>query len=122
MIFPSGRLRILVATRAIDFRKGHDGLMSVVQHELGCDPFDGTVYVFRAKRIDRVKIVFWDGTGLVLTYKRLEGGGFVWPSVRDGVMRFSHGQFEALFEGLDWRRLHAVPDQRPAIPVAAALP
>jgi transposase len=114
-LFPSGKLRIFVSTCPIDFRKGHDGLIAVVQHELGRDPFDGTVFVFRAKRGDRVKIVFWDGTGLVMTYKRLEGGNFVWPAVRSGIMRFSKGQFEALFEGLDWRRLHAVPDQRPVV-------
>ena len=77
MIFPSGQLRIFVVTRPIDFRKGHDGLASAVQHDLHRDPFDGTVYVFRAKRGDRVKILLWDGTGLVLAYKRLEGSSFV---------------------------------------------
>ena len=74
----------------------------------GFDPHSGVTVVFRSKRGDRVKILVWDGTGLVLTYKRLENGQFSWPQIRDGVMRLSRAQFEALFEGLDWRRV-AVP-------------
>ncbi len=70
--------------------------------------------VFRAKRGDRIKILLWDGTGLVMTYKRLEEGKFAWPAVRDGVMRLSRAQFEALFEGLDWRRVHARRVRKPA--------
>jgi transposase len=61
-----------------------------------------------------VKILVWDGTGLVLTYKRLESGQFIWPQIRDGVMRLSRAQFEALFEGLDWRRVSVPLVQVPA--------
>jgi len=57
-------MRILVATRPVDFRKGHDGLAALVQSALKEDPFTGTVFVFRAKRADRLKILFWDGSGL----------------------------------------------------------
>ena len=70
MLMPSQGVRILVATRPVDFRKGHDGLASMVQSALAQDPFTGTVFVFRAKRADRMKILFWDGSGLVMTYKR----------------------------------------------------
>jgi len=62
---PSQGVRILVATQPVDFRKGHDGLASMVQSALAQDPFTGTVFVFRAKRADRMKILFWDGSGLV---------------------------------------------------------
>lgn len=62
----------------------------------------------------RIKVLVWDGSGIVLTYKRLEQGKFAWPAVRDGVMRLSRAQFEALFEGLDWRRVHARRVRRPA--------
>ena len=103
MIVPGSALRIVVATRPADFRKGHDGLAAVVDHELGRDPHSGLVVVFRAKRVDRVKILLWDGTGLVLTYQRLKQGRFPWPGVRDGVMRPLRAQFEELFEGRDWR-------------------
>ena len=65
MLMPSQGVRILVATRPVDFRKGHDGLASMVQSALAQDPFTGTVFVFRAKRADRMKILFWDGSGLV---------------------------------------------------------
>ena len=65
-----------------------------------------TVYVFRAKRADRVKLVFWDGTGVVLVAKRLEEGQFRWPRIEDGVMRLTATELQALLEGLDWRRVH----------------
>jgi len=107
-------LRIVVATKPVDFRKGHDGLTAVVQEQLGLDPHSGLIVVFRSKRGDRAKILVWDGTGLVLIYKRLEQGSFTWPAVRDGVMRLSKAQFEALFEGLDWRRVMARRVRRPA--------
>jgi len=114
-MIPSGPLlRIVVATKPVDFRKGHDGLTVVVQEQLGLDPHSGLIVVFRSKRGDRAKILVWDGTGLVLIYKRLEQGSFTWPAVRDGVMRLSKAQFEALFEGLDWRRVMARRVRRPA--------
>lgn len=105
MIVPSQAVKIVVATRPVDFRKGHDGLAAVVQNELGLDPHSGIIVVFRARRGDRIKVLLWDGSGLVLAYKRLEQGKFSWPRISDGVMRLSRGQFEALFEGLDWRRV-----------------
>ncbi len=112
MVSPNG-MRILVATEAGGFRKGHDGLAAVVQNELGLDPYSGVAYVFRAKRADRIKVLWFDGTGLVLAYKRLEQGRFAWPAVRDGVIRLTRAQFEALFEGLDWRRAWSPRVRRP---------
>ncbi len=114
VMMPSHRVRILVATRPVDFRKGHDGLAALVQSVLKEDPFTGTVFVFRAKRADRLKILFWDGSGLVMAYKRLEESTFTWPAVRDGVMTLNRAQFEALFAGLDWRRVRALEARRPA--------
>ena len=113
MIIPSQAVKIVVATKPVDFRKGHDGLAAVVQNELGLDPHSGIIVVFRAKRGDRIKVLLWDGSGLVMTYKRLEQGKFAWPSISDGVMRLSKGQFEALFEGLDWRRVLVPRVRRP---------
>ena len=113
MIAPGAHLRIYVATRPVDFRKGHDGLAAAVQEMVGHDPFSGAAFVFRSKRADRIKILVWDRTGLVLIHKRLEGGKFVWPQVRDGVMRLSPAQFAALFEGLDWRLVRPERRRRP---------
>ena len=105
MIVPSHAIKIVVATKPVDFRKGHDGLAAYAEKELGLKAHSGIVVVFRAKRADRIKILLWDGTGLVLVYKRLETGKFAWPAINDGVMRLTKAQFEALFEGLDWRRV-----------------
>jgi len=107
MILPAQNIRIMVAAKPVDFRRGHDGLVAVVQSELGLDPHSGVVVVFRSRRADRIKILVWDGTGLVLVYKRLEQTGFAWPPIREGIMKLSVGQFEALFAGLDWRKVHA---------------
>jgi transposase len=98
----------MVATKPVDFRKGAEGLAALVREEMRADPFSGAVYVFRAKRADRVKLVFWDGTGVCLFAKRLEDGKFRWPAVRDGVIRLTAAQLSALLEGLDWRRVHEV--------------
>jgi transposase len=106
VIGPTGAVRVMVATRPVDFRKGAEGLAALVREAMGADPFSGAVYVFRAKRADRVKLVFWDGTGVCLFAKRLEDGEFRWPKVQDGVLRLSAAQLSALLEGLDWRRVH----------------
>ena len=90
-------LLILIAPRPVDFRCGHQGLVLKAQTELKLDPHSGVTVVFRSKRGDRLKILVWDGTGMVLI-KVLEQGGFAWPKVQDGVMRLSRAQFEALFE------------------------
>jgi transposase len=115
MILPQNP-RVLIATKPVDFRKGMDGLAAIVAAELKLEPFSGIVYVFRSKRADRVKLLFWDGTGVCLVTKRLEGGKFRWPKVENGVMRLSPAQLSALLEGLDWSRVHA---QRVARPTAA---
>jgi transposase len=113
MIMPGAGVRVLVATKPVDFRRGMDGLAAYVQEALRTDPFSGTIYVFRAKRADRVKLLYWDQTGLCLLTKRLEDGKFRWPAVQDGVMRLSPAQFSALMEGLDWARVHARRVARP---------
>lgn len=59
MIFPSNRVRIMVATKPVDFRKGHDGLAALVKNELHKDPFTGTVFVFRSRKADRLKLIYW---------------------------------------------------------------
>lgn len=113
MIVPPGGVRVLVASRPVDFRKGMDGLAALAKETLAQDPFSGAILVFRAKRADRVKLLFWDGTGLLLVSKRLEQGAFKWPPIADGVMRLSAAQLAALIEGLDWTRVHVPRVLRP---------
>lgn len=86
--------------------------------EYGGKPYSGVIYVFRAKRADRIKLIWWDGTGLCLMAKRLEQGSFRWPRIQEGVMRLTAAQLGALLEGLDWRRVHG--GRRPIAPRIAA--
>jgi len=116
VIVAGQRLPILIATKPVDFRCGHQALALIVQTELKLDPHSGVTVVFRSRRGDRLKILVWDGSGMVLICKVLEQGSFAWPKVQDGTLRLSRAQFEALFEGLDWRRMVA----RRVLPPAAA--
>ena len=116
---PAG-VRVLVATNPVDFRKGPDGLVALVRETLREDPFSGVVVIFRSKRADRLKMVTWDGSGLVLVWKRLEHSAFRWPPITDGVMRLSPAQMAALFDGMDWSRLHARDVARPSEPPSVA--
>ncbi len=106
-------VRVLVATRPVDFRKGADTLAALAKEALKQDPYSGTVLVFRAKRADRVKILIYDGTGLCLYWKALDQGAFKWPPISDGVMRLSSAQLAALVEGMDWTRVFAPRRRRP---------
>lgn len=113
MLIPPGPIRVLMATKPVDFRKGMNGLAALVKEHLKADPFSGTIYCFRSKRADRVKLVFWDGSGLCLFAKRLEDGKFCWPRIADGAMRLSAAQLAGLLEGLDWKRVHVARIPRP---------
>ncbi|WP_394885818.1 IS66 family insertion sequence element accessory protein TnpB (plasmid) [Mesorhizobium sp. AaZ16] len=101
-----------MATRPVDFRKGPDALAALMR-DTGADPFSGALYVFRAKRADRVKIVWWDGSGLCLFAKRLDEDKFRWPRVENGVIRLAPPQLMALVEGMDWTRVRAERRRRP---------
>ncbi|WGW03621.1 IS66 family insertion sequence element accessory protein TnpB [Tropicibacter oceani] len=105
MIFPANGYRIFMATAPVDFRKGMDGLAAHVTNQFDLDPYSGAFFVFRSKSGDKIKVLMWDGTGLVLIHKRLNGRKFVWPSISGGTLNLSKTQFEALFEGIDWRRV-----------------
>ena len=100
---PTGT-RIWLACGVTDMRKGFDGLAAIVQLQLAEDPFSGQLFVFRGRRGDRVKLLWWDGDGLCLFVKRLERGRFVWPSAAHGTMHMSQAQLAMLLEGIDWRR------------------
>jgi transposase len=112
LMLPAG-FAVYVATRPVDFRKGATGLALLAKETLGRDPMKGVAVVFRAKRADRVKIVVWDGSGLVVYWKRLENGDFKWPPIVDGVMRMNGAQLSALLAGMDWTRMHAPRIPRP---------
>jgi transposase len=100
---PAG-MQVWLAAGQTDLRKGFDGLSALVQLQLAEDPFSGQLYVFRGKRGDRVKILWWDGDGLCLFAKRLERGRFVWPQATSGTVSLTGAQLSMLLEGIDWRR------------------
>jgi len=103
MIIPSGT-RIWLAAGSTDMRRGFDGLAAIVQEKLVADPFAGHVFVFRGRRGDLVKLLWWDGDGLCLFAKRLERGRFIWPQAMEGSIHLSTAQLSMLLEGIDWRR------------------
>lgn len=113
MITPASGVRILLAAEPVDFRKGIDSLAALVQQVLALDPFAGDLFIFRAKRADRVKILAWDGSGICLYHKRLEQGRFRWPPPAKGVVRLTPAQLAMLLEGLDWGRFWARPARAP---------
>jgi transposase len=105
MINVAAGTRILLAMRPIDFRKGAHGLAALAQEVLAEYPLSGTVIIYRSKRSDRVKILLWDSSGLVLIWKQLQHGSFRWPPIMDDVVKLSAVEFAALFDGIDWTRV-----------------
>lgn len=99
---PAG-VRIYLACGVTDMRKGFPGLSVLAQEVLKQDPFSGHLFVFRGRRGDLVKILYWDGNGLCLYAKRLERGRFVWPRAKAGTVCLSQAQLSMLLEGIDWR-------------------
>jgi len=95
--------RIWLAAGVTDMRKGFNGLSALAEKVLKQDPYSGHLFVFRGRRGDLVKIIWWDGQGACLFSKRLEKGRFVWPSAAQGKVTLSPAQLSMLLEGIDWR-------------------
>ena len=100
---PAGT-KVWIAAGVTDMRKGMDGLAALAQTALEQHPFSGHVFVFRGRRGDLVKLVWFDGDGLCLFAKRLERGHFVWPQASSGSVSLTAAQLSMLLEGIDWRR------------------
>jgi transposase len=96
--------RIWLAAGVTDMRRGMDGLAALVQSALEDNPFSGHVFIFRGKRGDLVKLLWWSGDGMNLYAKRLERGRFIWPQATSGSVCLSAAQLSMLLEGIDWRR------------------
>ena len=100
---PSGT-RVWLAAGMTDVRAGFNSLAAKVQTVLERDPFFGHVFVFRGKRGDLLKVLWWSGNGMCLLMKRLEKGRFVWPQADGCVICLSPAQLSLLLEGIDWRQ------------------
>ncbi|MBL4836796.1 MAG: IS66 family insertion sequence element accessory protein TnpB, partial [Kordiimonadaceae bacterium] len=99
MIPVASNTRIWLAAGVTDMRKGFNGLSMLVQKALREDPFSGHLFVFRGRRGDLCKIIWWDGQGACLFTKRLERGRFVWPLAADGKITLRASQLSMLLEG-----------------------
>ena len=104
MISPPGGVLIWLVAGFTDLRKGLDGLSALVQSRLNENPFNGSLYIFRGRRGDKIKVLWYSHDGLCLFYKRLSDGRFVWPQVTEGTVAMSAAQLAMLLEGTDWRR------------------
>ena len=104
MIGLAAHTRVWLAAGRTDMRKGFDGLAALAQTTLAQAPFSGHVFVFRGRRGDIVKLLWWTGDGLCLLAKRLERGRFIWPQATSGTVSLSQAQLSMLLEGIDWRR------------------
>jgi transposase len=100
---PSGA-QVWLAAGITDMWRGVTALSALVQSTLSANPCGGHVFVFRGRRGDLIKVLWWDGDGLCLIAKRLELGRVIWPRAENGAVALSHAQLSMLFEGIDWRR------------------
>ena len=105
MIPVPSNTRIWLAAGVTDMRSGFNTLAAQAQTVLKEDPFSGHLFVFRGRRGDLLKIIWWDQHGACLFYKRLERGRFVWPRAKDGKVSLTGSQLAMLLEGIDWRML-----------------
>ena len=103
MIPVPAQTKVWLAGGVTDMRKGFAGLSAQAEKILQADPYCGHLFVFRGRRGDLIKVIWWDGQGACLFSKRLERGRFVWPSATDGKIRISAAQLSMLLEGIDWR-------------------
>ena len=104
-MLPAGEVRIYLACGVTDMRKGFHSLAAQVQTTLNHDPYSGALYIFRGRRGDLIKILFWDGNGLCLFTKVLQRGQFIWPRLSEsgGTVTLTAAQLAMLIEGIDWR-------------------
>jgi transposase len=104
MIGPPAGTRVYLACGVTDMRRGFDSLSAQVESVLQLDPYGGAIFIFRGRRGDLLKALYWDGQGLVLYAKRLEKGRFIWPQAKEGTVSLTAAQLSMLVEGIDWRQ------------------
>ena len=95
--------KVWLAAGVTDMRKGFASLAAQAEKVLKLDPFAGHLFVFRGRRGDLIKVIWWDGQGACLFSKRLERGRFVWPATKEGKVSLTPAQLAMLLEGIDWR-------------------
>jgi transposase len=104
MIDLQANTHIWIAAGVTDMRRGFTGLSALIQTALEHDPLSGHVFVFRGRRGDLIKLLWFDGDGLCLFAKKLDRGRFIWPKAESGSVSLTRAQLSMLLEGIDWRR------------------
>ena len=115
MISLPSHTKIWIAAGVTDLRRGFTGLSALVQIKLEQNPLSGQVFIFRGRRGDLVKLIWFDGDGLCLFAKRLERGRFIWPQATEGSVSLTRAQLSMLLEGIDWRRPERTWDPQLAV-------
>ena len=115
MIGLPSNTQIWIAAGVTDMRRGFDGLSALIQTKLEKSPLSGQVFIFRGRRGDLVKLIWFDGDGLCLFCKRLERGKFIWPQATEGSVSLTRAQLSMLLEGIDWRRPERTWDPQLAV-------
>ena len=115
MIGLPSNTQIWIAAGVTDLRRGFDGLSALIQTKLEKSPLSGQVFIFRGRRGDLVKLIWFDGDGLCLFCKRLERGKFIWPQATEGSVSLTRAQVSMLLEGIDWRRPQRTWDPQLAV-------
>ena len=115
MIALPSHTQIWIAAGVTDLRRGFDGLSALIQTKLEKSPLSGQVFIFRGRRGDLVKLIWFDGDGLCLFQKRLERGRFIWPQATEGSVALTRAQLSMLLEGIDWRRPERTWDPQLAV-------
>jgi transposase len=115
MIALPSHTKIWIAAGVTDLRRGFAGLSALVQIKLEQNPLSGQVFIFRGRRGDLVKLIWFDGDGLCLLAKRLERGRFIWPQATEGSVSLTRAQLSMLLEGIDWRRPERTWDPQLAV-------
>jgi transposase len=115
MIGLSRNTQIWIVAGVTDLRRGFDGLSALIQTKLEKSPLSGQVFIFRGRRGDLVKLIWFDGDGLCLFAKRLERGRFIWPQATEGSVSLTRAQLSMLLEGIDWRRPERTWDPQLAV-------
>jgi transposase len=115
MIALPSHTQIWIAAGVTDLRRGFAGLSALVQTKLEKSPLSGQVFIFRGRRGDLVKLIWFDGDGLCLFQKRLERGRFIWPQATEGSVSLTRAQLSMLLEGIDWRRPERTWDPQLAV-------
>jgi len=111
-------VRIFVCTQPADMRKSFDGLAQMVREYLGADPLSGHLFVFRSKRGERLKLLYWDSDGLAIWYKRLEKGGFHFPAAsgEGHGIEMRAAELAMLLDGVDLESVQRRPRYRRPTP------